>query len=444
MTTPTPYRQRKVEDALAYLDKVKSAYEDRAEMYNCFLDIMKEFKAQRVDTPGVIDRILSLFRGDRALLLGFNTFLPPGYKIEFPTKPWSVERHAEEASPEQRQQVPYLLWLGRTLGKRRDGAEAAFGDVWLHHIMPQLVTHTETDEPVVTLKPKPKPPPPMLPLPSAVMSPLHQPPLPAGELAQPRRAPIEFDQAINYVNKIKQRFAQEPAIYRAFLEILHTYQKEQKSIKDVYEEVSRLFRDHLDLLAEFSQFLPEGSPAEPPAESLQQQAEVEAAADGPAADDGADEESMPWLQDGGLFAEEDHAGCAEVAAAASADAAPPGAKFQVGAVVILFNGSLRYEAEIVEVTLNEQTKPAGKGRAKAAPTGPTISYLVRYTKWTRRREEWVNEAFVYPWDEAAAKAVTNRPPRNQMWVEHKGGAKALPDDGDVVSPQIGSYGSSLT
>ena len=54
-----------------------------------------------------------------------------------------------------------------------------------------------------------------------------------------KKAPIEFDQAINYVTKIKKTFEDKPGTYRAFLEILHTYQKEQKSIKDVYEEVSR-------------------------------------------------------------------------------------------------------------------------------------------------------------------------------------------------------------
>ena len=40
-----------------------------------FLDIMKEFKAQSIDTPGVIDRVLQLFHGHRELILGFNTFL---------------------------------------------------------------------------------------------------------------------------------------------------------------------------------------------------------------------------------------------------------------------------------------------------------------------------------------------------------------------------------
>ena len=44
------------------------------------------------------------------------------------------------------------------------------------------------------------------------------------------------------------------------MEILHTYQKEQKSIKEVYDQVAILFQSHNDLLQEFSQFLPEAVP----------------------------------------------------------------------------------------------------------------------------------------------------------------------------------------
>jgi len=36
----------------------------------------------RIDTPGVIQRVESLFRGNPFLIEGFNTFLPPGYCIE--------------------------------------------------------------------------------------------------------------------------------------------------------------------------------------------------------------------------------------------------------------------------------------------------------------------------------------------------------------------------
>jgi paired amphipathic helix protein Sin3a len=68
---------------------------------------------------------------------------------------------------------------------------------------------------------------------------------------------LEFDHAISYVTTIKKRFANEPYTYKKFLEILHTYQKEQRGIKEVLDEVSALFADHPDLLKEFTYFLPD-------------------------------------------------------------------------------------------------------------------------------------------------------------------------------------------
>jgi histone deacetylase complex regulatory component SIN3 len=41
----------------------------------------QNFKAQAIDTPGVIERIKTLFRGRSKLILGFNAFLPDGYSI---------------------------------------------------------------------------------------------------------------------------------------------------------------------------------------------------------------------------------------------------------------------------------------------------------------------------------------------------------------------------
>ena len=77
-------RELRVEDALLYLDQVKMEFGDRPHIYNEFLDIMKTFKTQQLDTPGVIRRVSTLFQGNHKLVLGFNTFLPEGYKIELP------------------------------------------------------------------------------------------------------------------------------------------------------------------------------------------------------------------------------------------------------------------------------------------------------------------------------------------------------------------------
>lgn len=64
------------------MDQVKFKFGNQPQVYNDFLDIMKEFKSQSIDTPGVIARVSDLFKGHPELIVGFNTFLPPGYKIE--------------------------------------------------------------------------------------------------------------------------------------------------------------------------------------------------------------------------------------------------------------------------------------------------------------------------------------------------------------------------
>lgn len=72
-----------------------------------------------------------------------------------------------------------------------------------------------------------------------------------------KKASPQFNKAFGYVKKIKTRFSNDPETYKAFLAALHSYHKEQMSIHEVYDQVSLLFRDNPDLLAEFMQFLPE-------------------------------------------------------------------------------------------------------------------------------------------------------------------------------------------
>ncbi|XVF58163.1 hypothetical protein PTKIN_Ptkin07bG0041300 [Pterospermum kingtungense] len=68
-------------DALTYLKEVKEMFQDQKDKYDMFLEVMKDFKAQRTDTVGVIARVKELFKGHNNLIYGFNTFLPKGYEI---------------------------------------------------------------------------------------------------------------------------------------------------------------------------------------------------------------------------------------------------------------------------------------------------------------------------------------------------------------------------
>ncbi|XP_077237908.1 paired amphipathic helix protein Sin3-like 3 [Tasmannia lanceolata] len=153
-------------DALAYVKEVKEIFQDKLEKYNEFLEVMKDFKAQRIDTTGFTSRVKELFKGHPDLILGFNTFLPEGYEI------------------------------------------------------------TLDDEP-------------------------------------PPKKPVKFEEAVDFVNKIKTRFQTDEQVYKSFLEILNMYRMGQKTANEVFQEVALLFHDHDDLLEDFTHFLPDTSPTAP-------------------------------------------------------------------------------------------------------------------------------------------------------------------------------------
>ena len=55
--------------------------------------------------PGVISRIKNLFKGNNSLILGFNQFLPEGYKIEIIEED---DKSIEETSQQQEESQQLL------------------------------------------------------------------------------------------------------------------------------------------------------------------------------------------------------------------------------------------------------------------------------------------------------------------------------------------------
>lgn len=246
-----PFRPLNVKDALSYLDRVKVTFSENTEgellqmmiliilsradtdsqqfmidfsswslfpfsFYSSYRSnadvnssIMKDFKSQGIDTPGVIDRVSTLFRGHAVLIQGFNTFLPPGYRIEC------------------------------TVSKPEDGAVTTIT------VTTPMGVRTKTQVNELRLGPLPAVPTPSainltndstIATPGAVS--LLSSHLTESVVLDVNRPPMEFNHAINYVNKIKNRFQRDPDTYKSFLEILQTYQKEGKAI----QEVSSLLR----------------------------------------------------------------------------------------------------------------------------------------------------------------------------------------------------------
>jgi paired amphipathic helix protein Sin3a len=287
-------RELRVEDALVYLDDVKREFGDRPRIYNEFLEIMKNFKSQEVDTPGVINRVSKLFRGYNNLILGFNKFLPDGYKISLEDLERQDAEYARQQQLQQKHQqgpgqqghgyfrpgaAPGSAPPGHLMNQQREGPPghqgpapgAMQGQGYGQKRPPQGQggQHQQGQPPMNRPGPKPQGPASakvMSQQPAQGMPSLHAGNPPQAQRAPPAQQPpqqapqhqaVEFDHAISYVTNIKKRFADDPNTYHQFLEILHTYQKEQRGIKEVLEQVASLFADHPDLLKEFTFFLPD-------------------------------------------------------------------------------------------------------------------------------------------------------------------------------------------
>jgi paired amphipathic helix protein Sin3a len=207
-----------------------------------------------LDTPGVIHRVSSLFRGHASLIKGFQTFLPPGYQLEcseggqdtelvITTPSGGVIRHplpmsidisteqriADPSGPAPTAAVPAVAPIPPVA--RPPVAPIPVPTPVVVSAPPPVIEQPQRD-----LKLGPLPPAQVLaPPPQASTSALATTPGAAGTLAAPTstgKPVIEFNHAINYVNKIKQRFSGDPQTYKVFLEILQTYQKEQRPIQD--------------------------------------------------------------------------------------------------------------------------------------------------------------------------------------------------------------------
>jgi histone deacetylase complex regulatory component SIN3 len=69
----------------------------------------------------------------------------------------------------------------------------------------------------------------------------------------------KVEEAVEYVLKVKERFANAPFIYAEFLKTMAEYRHHTISTEEVMHRILSIFTAHLDLLIDFNRFLPPGS-----------------------------------------------------------------------------------------------------------------------------------------------------------------------------------------
>ncbi|EOA37268.1 hypothetical protein CARUB_v10010852mg [Capsella rubella] len=66
-----------MDDATSYLTAVKKAFHEEPAKYAQLIKLLNDFRARRVDTAIVIERVEELMKDHQNLLLGFSVFLSP-------------------------------------------------------------------------------------------------------------------------------------------------------------------------------------------------------------------------------------------------------------------------------------------------------------------------------------------------------------------------------
>ena len=180
----------------------------------------------RIDTPGVIERVSNLFHGHPALIQGFNTFLPAGYRIETSDNP-----------------DPNYITVTTPAGTTTQATNAAFK---------YTTSKTQSVDKKSTLERQDIP-----------------------QVSQETLKP-----ALDFMARIRARYANQPEVYNRFLAILmetadSATQQTSTDIRgmeswsvaclsakwpqevNLIHRVMDLFKDNVDLMREFVQFLPD-------------------------------------------------------------------------------------------------------------------------------------------------------------------------------------------
>lgn len=211
-----------------------------------------------IDTPGVIDRVSKLFNGNPYLIQGFNTFLPVGYRIEVsadPSDPNTITVTTPQGTttkstngtvisprpPRDPQALPPpghgnpLLYPPSApppapTANIPGGSASRSHTPAAYHITP----HGQVPFDLNALPPaftpgQPSQPSNQVAAAASFLGNLHgrQAPPAANSAAQvDKDGNGQFNNAIQYLNKIKLRYSDDPETYKQFLDVLQTYKKD--------------------------------------------------------------------------------------------------------------------------------------------------------------------------------------------------------------------------
>lgn len=178
----------------------------------------------------MIERVSMLFAGHPALIQGFNTFLPPGYRIECMTDP------EDEANSMIRVTTPQgtMMQSAKGLPTASIGEASDEPHAHLHGSSAGSHVHVHT-APVLPAVATTTTGPMSIAMPTGAQ--LFVAASGTSSNFAPGAHPSELqptEQALEYVNRIKERYADDPASYHLFLDLLQNFNRNPEEVGSIF------------------------------------------------------------------------------------------------------------------------------------------------------------------------------------------------------------------
>lgn len=213
-------------DAMIFLNRIKEEFSDNLQVYDSFLETLRDFKFEKIDADEVCKAVRILFKDKPFLIRLFDEYLP--HHLRF------MESRGYEMSQQMAERQKFNQFRGPYMGQPMHmpqmppNPQMHMGRMG-HQVPPQFISRPirQSPPPVVThpenaqrFKPTPQP---------APESPKHR-------------------TAHEFVQLVKKRYMNKPLVYRQFVELL---QNSKNSFEKLYTQVSALLIDSPDLVEKF-------------------------------------------------------------------------------------------------------------------------------------------------------------------------------------------------
>lgn len=214
-------------DAMIFLNRIKEEYNDNLQVYDSFLETMRDFRFEKIDAEEVCKAVRILFKDKQYLIRLFDEYLPHHLRNG------DANRNFDLQMSERQNNMPYRgpSFISKPPTPIHMGQMPPNSAIHINRMPPQIA-HSAYMRPHM----RHSPPPMSIPHDSAQRF-KHM------STQSPRHRTAE-----EFVQQVKKRYINKPLVYKQFVELL---QNSKNSFDKLYTQVSALLNDSPDLIEKF-------------------------------------------------------------------------------------------------------------------------------------------------------------------------------------------------